>query len=150
MAHLMDEYSVELGEDSIHISGHFGWAKSAGMTTGKLVLLRVLMSVFGRFFPDLVRKLLQRLLIVGKSRAPFTFRRTFSWRGGRWHVRDEVRADRWDHVEAAGIGADQTSIYVVMSRPFQNGQLQGWTDLTSHVQDLTAGQPLVFERSFPR
>jgi hypothetical protein len=119
------------------------------MTTGKLVSLRVAMSVLGRFFPDLVRKLLQRMLIVGKSRAPFTFQRTFSWRGGRWHVRDEIRADSWARVEAAGIGSDQTSIYVVMSRPFQIGQLRGWTDLSSHIQNLTAGEPLVFDRSFP-
>jgi hypothetical protein len=149
VAHLMDDYVVERGPDSIRISGHFGWAKSAGMTTGKLVVLRFVMAGFGRFFPDLVRKLLQRLLIVGKSRAPFTFERTFSWHDGRWHVRDEIHASGWKHVKAVGIGSDQTSIYVVMSRPFQTGQLGGWTDLTSEVRDLRAGESLVLNRSFP-
>jgi len=39
-------------------------------------------------------------------------------------------------VLTAGIGCDQTSIYVVMSRTFQRGQLQPWLDLTQSVRLL--------------
>jgi hypothetical protein len=101
----------------------------------------------GRFFPDLIRKLLQRLLITGKTGAPFSFRRVIEWRGGQLAVSDEVTGADWRNVLAAGIGGLQTSIYVVMSRTYQAGQLQRWLDLTPEVKKLGAGQPLKVERS---
>ena len=41
------------------------------MTTFKMIVLRLLMFTVGRFFPDLIRKLLQKMLITGKKAAPF-------------------------------------------------------------------------------
>lgn len=145
VAHLIDDYQTDLGENEINISGRFGWAKQTQMTTPRLVLLRLVMMTFGRFFPNLIRKLLQSMLITGKEAAPFEFTRTFRWERG-WIVIDEIRAESWDNVEAAGVGCDQTSIYVVMSRTFQSGQLQPWLDLTDDVRKLGAGQPLILER----
>ena len=49
-------------------------------------------------------------------------------------------------VEGAAIGGDQTSIYVVMSRTYQRGQLQGWRDLTPEVRKLGPGDTLRVER----
>ncbi len=51
------------------------------MTTFNLIVLRVLMYTVGRFYPDLVRQLLQKLLITGKKAAPLQFSRRFTWRG---------------------------------------------------------------------
>jgi hypothetical protein len=111
-----------------------------------LLILRLLMFSLGRFFPDLVRKLLQRLLITGKQAAPFQFQRTLKRTNGTWTINDELQADSWANVVAAGIGSDQTSIYVVMSRTFQAGQLQPWLDLTAEVHRLGPGEPLKLER----
>jgi hypothetical protein len=69
------------------------------------------------------------------------------WENNRWRIADELRATSWDRVVAAGVGGDQTSIYVVMSRTFQIGQLQPWLDLTSDVRKLAPGQPLRLERT---
>lgn len=147
VAHLIDDYQTKVGEGDITIRGQFGWAKQTQMTTPRLILLRLAMMTAGRFFPNLIRKLLQSLLITGKEPAPFEFARTFRWESG-WIVTDEIRAKSWDNVEAAGIGCDQTSIYVVMSRTFQSGQLQPWLDLTADVRKLGPGQPLILERKF--
>jgi hypothetical protein len=106
------------------------------------------MLTLGRFFPDLVRKLLQRILITGKRRAPFQFKRTLSWRGDQLHVADELQATSWKDVRAVGIGPAQTSIYVVMSRTWQVGQLQPWLDLTPEMRKLKPGEPLRVERTF--
>jgi len=57
-----------------------------------------------------------------------------------------VVANRWEDSAATGIGGDQTSIYVVMSRTFQSGQMQPWLDLTPRVRELADGQPLIIER----
>jgi len=149
VGHLVGPYRVELqGEDEITVAGRLGWAKRAQMTPLRLVALRAAALTVGRFFPNLLRRLLQRLLIVGKADAPFTFVRRLTWRGDRWHVVDELRADRgWDDVTAAGIAPDQTSIYVVMSRVFQLGQMRSWLDLTPAVRALGPSEPLRVERA---
>jgi hypothetical protein len=148
VGHLIDDYELALGEDEISISGSLGWAKQKRMTTINLIILRAVMLSVGRFFPDLIRKLLQKMLITGKRSAPFKFSRALRWDGNKWGVTDELRAADWGKVEAAGIGCDQTSIYVVMSRTYQRGQLQSWLDLTGETKRLRRGEALRVKRSF--
>jgi len=57
------------------------------------------------------------MLITGKKDAPFRFQRHLRLQNGRWCITDELFAQSWKHVLTAGIGCDQTSIYVVMSFP---------------------------------
>ncbi len=116
------------------------------MTPSNLLILRIVMLTVGRFFPDLIRKLLQKVLITGKTKAPFEFERKLSWQEGQWRVTDELKSSAWKQVQSLGIGGDQTSIYVVMSRTFQRGQLQPWLDLTAKVKGLSPGEVLEVER----
>ncbi|MEI8233668.1 MAG: hypothetical protein WCH57_03170 [Verrucomicrobiota bacterium] len=147
VAHLVGHYALKLDPNAVTVSGPFGWAKAKAMTPFNLLVLRLIMFCGGRLNPDLVRKLLQKLLITGKSNAPFAFRRTLRWEGGRLKVSDEVTsAARWSAVRAAGLGASQTSIYVVMSRTYQPGQLQPWLDLTPQLKSLAPGAALRLER----
>jgi hypothetical protein len=146
VGHLMGNYQVQIDEDEITIQGSLGWAKQKQMTILNLIILRVVMYTFGRFFPNLIRKTLQKILITGKKSAPFSFSRRLRWEDGKWKVIDELRSQFWDDVIAVGIGCDQTSIYVVMSRTFQIGQLQPWLDLTEKVKQLEAEQNLILER----
>ncbi len=148
VAHLVGKYDVQIGEDEIVIRGKLGWAKTKQMTTFNLVVLRALMLTVGRFFPDLIRKVLQRILITGKKPAPFSFSRKVRWKHEQLTVSDELTAESWDGVGSVGIGAAQTSIYVVMSRTWQAGQLQPWLDLTPKVRALAAGEPLRLERTY--
>ena len=148
VGHLMGAYQVHLSEGEITIAGQLGWAKQKQMTPLNLLILRVVMLTVGRFFPNLIRKLLQRMLITGKQDAPFHFQRQLHWNNGRWCITDELQAQSWKNVSAAGIGSDQTSIYVVMSRTFQMGQLQPWLDLTPEVRLLAPGRSLKLKRHF--
>jgi hypothetical protein len=150
VAHLIDHYDIEVSENEIRVEGNLGWAKQQQMTPLRFMALRVFMLSTGRFFPNLVRKFLQNILITGKKVAPFRFQRRLQWRDGNWHISDELRARSWNTVLKVGIGCDQTSIYVVMSRVFQRGQLQPWLDLTEQVRTLSPGQPLRVERQYPR
>ncbi|MEO0538010.1 MAG: hypothetical protein AAF215_29640 [Cyanobacteria bacterium P01_A01_bin.123] len=147
VGHLVGPYDLKVGDDEVSIRGALGWAKQKQMTPMNLMILRVVMLTVGRFFPNLIRKLLQKVLITGKKPAPFEFERTLRWHNGTWNLTDELKADTWDAVVSAGIGVDQTSIYVVMSRTFQQGQLQPWLDLTPQVKSLGSGQPLKVERT---
>lgn len=146
VAHLVGRYETQVQEDQICVEGDMSWAKHTQMTPAKLVVLRVLMLTVGRLFPNVVRRLLQRLLIVGRDAAPASFRRQITWRDGGWWVRDVVRCADWSKVRAAGIGPAQTSIYVVMSRTFQRSQLRDWIDLSDRIKGLGKGDELVIER----
>ena len=144
--HLADKYMCDLHTDRISVRGAMGWAKQEKMTPLKLILLRLINLSIGRLAPDLVRSLLQKLLITGKQTAPFQFARTLEWEGQQWKIVDRIEAESWQEVEAAGVGPDQTSTYVAMSRTFQKGQLQPWIDLTEKVRALKNGEPLIIER----
>lgn len=148
VAHLVDNYTVEVSDREIIIAGAMGWAKQKQMTPTNLLILRVVMLTFGRFFPDLIRKLLQKMLITGKQNAPFYFNRKLRWERGQWYVTDEVHTKSWHNVMTAGIGGDQTSIYVVMSRTFGLNQLQPWLDLTPKIKSLALGESLKLKRYF--
>jgi hypothetical protein len=112
------------------------------------MILRLVMLSVGRFFPNLIRRILQQILIVGKRSTPYRFIRRLEWVEQGWRVQDELVAPDWQPVQEAQIGTDQTSIYVVMSRTYQAGQLQKSWDLTAQVQHLQPGDPLKVDRLF--
>lgn len=147
VAHLLDNSEQEVQADRISIRGQMGWSKQKRMMPLHLILLRVINFTVGSVAPNLVRAFLQKMLITGKEAAPFRFMRIFEWNGSRWKIIDRLEAESWREVESAGIGPDQTSIYVAMSRAFQRGQLQPWIDLTPQVRALKEGEPLVVERT---
>ena len=77
VGHLVGDYQYDIQDNQITIDGPLGWAKQKQMTPLNLMILRVVMLTVGRFFPNLIRKLLQKMLITGKNDAPFKFQRTF-------------------------------------------------------------------------
>ncbi|MGK7920930.1 MAG: hypothetical protein AB4080_13080 [Trichodesmium sp.] len=148
VGHLSGDYDVKISQDELTISGNMGWAKQTQMSPLKLIILRLVMLTFGRFFPNLIRKILQKILITGKQDTPFYFTRNFKYEDGNWYITDELFAKSWSNIISLGIGRDQTSIYVVMSRTFQIAQLQPWDDLTTEIKKLSHDQPLRIERKF--
>lgn len=146
VGHLVDEYQIQLAADQIAIAGNLGWAKQKQMNPQNLIILRLVMLSLGRFFPNLIRRILQKILITGKQTTPFQFSRRLSWHQGQWQIDDRLTAESWQDVIAADIGCDRTSIYVVMSRTFQPGQLQPAWDLTEQVKNLNSGESLNLTR----
>jgi hypothetical protein len=147
VAHLIDDYEQVIGPDGILVRGKMGWAKHNNTTPFKLLILRLINLTIGYVAPNFVRRLLQKMLIVGKQNAPFRFERILERKDDRWRVIDRIEASSWNNVQSAGIGPAQTSIYVAMSRTFQAGQLQPWTDLTSRIRGLRESEPLIVERT---
>ena len=147
VGHLVDDYQIQLAADQIAIMGNLGWAKQKQMNPQNLIILRLVMLSVGRFFPNLIRRILQKILITGKQTTPFKFSRRLSWQDGRWQIDDRLSAESWDRVIAADIGCDRTSIYVVMSRTFQPGQLQPAWDLTEQIKNLDEGETLNLTRT---
>ncbi len=146
VGHLVDRYETRVTDDAISVRGDLGWAEQRQMRTMGFLVLRLFMLTGGRFFAAAVRRVLQRLLIVGRRRAPFRFERQVRWRDGAWEIEDELRARSWRGVRSVMLGCDQTSIYVATSRTYQDGQLSGWTDLSDRVAGLRAGEALTLVR----
>ncbi|MEL6929100.1 MAG: hypothetical protein AAFO95_10725 [Cyanobacteria bacterium J06600_6] len=147
VGHLVDDYHLSLDSERITISGKLGWAKQKQMNPQNLIILRLVMLTVGRWFPNLIRRLLQKILIVGKTDTPFRFSRCLTWQDGHWQIEDCLTAKSWRDVTAIDIGGDRTSIYVVMSRTFQAGQLQAPWDLSDHLKTIQAGEPLYLTRN---
>ena len=149
VAHLIDNYETIINDNEIIIKGYLGWAKQQQMTSLKLIILRIVMFFGGRFFPNFIRKLLQLLLITGKQQSKYFFNRKIKWINREIEVTDKICACNWNDVKHAGIGCDQTSIYVVMSRTFHKGQLQKFINLDDKLKKLKPDEDLVVKRVFP-
>ena len=149
MTHLDGSTLVEQGADRLVIEGRMAWAKSTRLTPAKSVVLRVLMLGFGRFFPDLIRRMLQAVLVTGRKDAPFTFRRRFERVEGGWRVRDQLRPDEgWADIAGGGISGFQTSTTTIMARVWSPDQAQPWHDLTAEIAALEGGETLLVDRTF--
>ena len=146
VAHMISDYKFSNENNKLIIEGDLGWAKQKLMSTFNLIILRITMYLFGRFFPNLIRSILQKLLITTKNKAPFSFKREIYWDTDNLVISDSLTAKNWEEINDIKIGADQTSIYVAMSRTYQSGQLQKWIDLNSIKADLKSNDTLYFKR----
>ncbi|CAD5968273.1 hypothetical protein PCC9214_03638 [Planktothrix tepida] len=148
VAHLMSSYTIHVEQDDVLIEGGLSWVKPNQLSSLKLVLMRILILILGRFFSKQIQSLNPSEIVRGKQDAPFRFTRRFRWERNQWHIIDELYADSWRGIISAGISCDQTSMDIPSSRTFQRGQLQPWLDLTDEIRKLTPGQCLKLERRF--
>lgn len=142
----VDDYVAVVGEDEVRVEGVFGYTRRLRPTPWRFIAFRLLTLTVGRVAPALVRRLLQRLLIVGKRPAPFRFRRTLRF-GALVTLIDEVWRDGpGAPLVALHAGTDNTAIYVATSQVFQEACLQPWTDYTPHLAALETEGHLRVER----
>jgi hypothetical protein len=148
VTHLEGIEHAAIEDDRIELAGRFAWTKAARLTPAKSIVLRTIMLTGGRFFPDLIRRLLQKLLVTGRKDAPFRWRRVFAREGTGWRVRDEIAADAgWGDVAALGTGGFQTSVTTIMARVWQADQMQPWEDHAALLANARSDAPIVIERA---
>ena len=149
VTHLPDEYRVELEDDRICIEGRFGKAKHKLPNPLTQAVFHVGMFVMGRWGSDLVRSILQKILIVGKKKSDVSFQRTVIF-SDRVTLIDEIRLpdNSKNHVKVSRLfaGTDHTSIYVAVSRSYQQSSLFPWTDLNEHLDELNEKGRVRIER----
>jgi hypothetical protein len=139
VSHLLDRYEYQVQGNVVRIKGYFGYVKHRTFTSLSMLGFYALMLTLGRFGSNLIRALLQRVLIVGKRPAPLVFQRTFQLRHPMMLI-DELwdeRPRRGRHrLMALYAGTDHTSIYVAMSNAYQATCLYPWTDYTPYLAQL--------------
>ena len=91
------------------------------------LIFRVLLLTIGRFNANLVRGLLQKILITGKPGTPYRVRRSIEFLSDRIVVED-----RWPletPFKRVAAGSDGTSIYVANSNVYQESVLCPWQEV---------------------
>lgn len=148
---LIDDYEAHVGHEEISVEGTFGYAAGWRPSPWRMILFRLALLTVGRFTSNLIRRLLQRLLIVGKQEAPFHFRRTLRFGAGMTLIDEvwlspEARA-RAPRLRSLYAGTDHAAIYIAASRTFQESCLQPWTDYTSYLSTLQSTGSVRIERT---
>jgi len=116
-----------------------------------MLLFRLALLSIGRFASNPIRRLLQRLLILGKRRAPLCFRRTVRF-ASEVTLIDEVWVPEGGQAKGPRLrslyaGTDHTAIYVAMSQVFQESCFRPWVDYTSGLPALATTGHLRVERA---
>lgn len=131
VTHLVDEAPAVAWDDDglgVTVSGRMHRTGRKLATPFKLVVFRFLNATVGRISANLLRSMLQKILITGKKPAPVTFRRRLRWAGDELKVEDELVSERGPF-DNGGVwsSSDATSIYVATSNLWQEASRQAWT-----------------------
>jgi len=125
VTHLMDDRHQVQGDEAageFSVSGVFSLRSWKLASPLKLICFRMVNLTFGRFFPGLLRYLLQKILITGKRRTAYPFIRKIRYEEDAVHVCDEFpRPIPLTRMSAA---SDATSIYVAASNVYQESVLK--------------------------
>jgi len=123
------------------------WSSTRLATPLTQILFRSATLALGRFAPNVIRRILQRILITGKRSAPYTLRREFDWAAGTPTVTDTLTAlPGAPALQALYRSSDATSIYVATSNAAQDGTLIPWEDLSALVPQLRTTGSITIRR----
>ena len=78
-------------KNKLEIKGIMTKKKDNLMTTNKLIFLRLLMNLFGKYIPNIIRKLMQKLLINIKANKNRFFIRNFEFKENKLVVSDSYK-----------------------------------------------------------
>ena len=134
ISHLQDEQNVITADEPagvFTVKGCFSKRKSKLADPTKLIIFRMLNMTLGRFAPNLLRSLLQKILITGKNRTPFWFERKIVFADDKVTIEDTV--DPKAGFVSLSVGSDATSIYVAASNVYQDSVMLDWQNASAEV-----------------
>lgn len=150
VSHIVDRNASRRTPDNLEIemAGHFHRRRAPLPTPLKQIVFRLLLLTVGRFNANLVRSMLQKILITGKSRQPIRWRRRMRFDDAGMDVIDEVHilAKRGVRFKRLAAGSDATSIYVANSNVYQDSVLLPWTWFDERVAELNKTRNVRLQR----
>ncbi len=138
---------IAVTEDGIELSGRFGLVRHEVLTPGKQVLFRAVTFSVGRFWPNVVRRFLQRKAITGSRPVGLRYVRRIRWEPEAT-VCDEVWLDGGPVPRRLWLATDATFRYVAASNTFQPGAMAPWTELAQAAEKLRTGSTVVVSRAY--
>jgi hypothetical protein len=124
-----------------------GWTSRQLPSPLKQALFRAVTGTVGRAAPNMLRAALQRALITGERRAPFTLQREINWSSDPTTVTDTLLASPGaPSLSKLYRSSDATSIYVASSNAAQDGALLPGEDLSEHLPRLRESGSVTIRR----
>ncbi|NUQ65786.1 MAG: hypothetical protein HUU20_25240 [Pirellulales bacterium] len=128
----------------LSVAGDLCWSRFETATPLKQAIFHLGMCTLGRWCRTLVRRVLQKRLITGRSRAPVRFTRRFEFLPERGplgaptlRVTDTIELTSPSiRVARMAYGTDFEAAYVAAAGGYEESVLQPWTDLGQHVEQL--------------
>lgn len=149
VSHLVDDaftQSFDLENEVFEATGPMSKRRHPLPSPIKQMAFRGMNISVGRLGPNVVRGILQRVLITGKPRTDVTFERRFKFEEARIGIANTVNATETDLMfDSMATGSDATSIYVANSNTFQESVLLPWNDLDEHIPTLNHARNVHFE-----
>ena len=148
VTNLIQRVGADAQNHPIEISGSFCERNKELATPFKLILFRLGLLVLGRWHAggQLIRKALQKRLILGKKELPISYKRHIEVTAEGVLVKDKISVAGGLKFKHLGIGTDQTSIYIATSNCFQAGSLQPWVSLDEYLNVLHRDKHVEIER----
>ena len=125
VSHLHDEVNlieVNPEESCLCVEGVFAYRNSKYFNPVKLIVFRLVNITIGKYFPNILRTIVQKILITQKPRTNYKFRRKVSFAVDGVTVVDEI--NKPIPLSRLSIGSDATSIYVANSNVYQESVLR--------------------------
>ncbi|MBX7246904.1 MAG: hypothetical protein K1X53_15515 [Candidatus Sumerlaeaceae bacterium] len=133
VSHIVDDYEVkaDLQTSKFSAAGRMCRRKSKLATPFTQIIFRLINLTLGRFAPNLLRSLLQKVLITGKKRTNYEFARDFEFLDDFVIIRSRMKKPPGSRkLESLHIASDATSIYVANSNVYQHSVLLPWRELS--------------------
>lgn len=152
VSHLSDPaHRVERrGEGEYEVTGVFSRRRANLPTPFRHILLRLFMLTIGRWAANPVRRILQRILITGKTRTAIGFRRRIRFEDQFVEIEDEIELPSGVELDALAFAGDATSIYIANSNAYQASLLNPWLDLQDRLGEVNRNRRLVIRRRVPQ
>ncbi|MCX7019058.1 MAG: hypothetical protein NTY46_08750 [Candidatus Sumerlaeota bacterium] len=132
VSHMIDEHKVtaDLEAHRLCVSGLMCARKQKYAAPLTQIVFRLVNMTLGRFAPNFLRAMLQKILITGKSRTVYRFTREFEFHPGRALITNRMSKPAVSPpLTSLHIGSDATSIYVANSNVYQRSVLLPWREL---------------------
>lgn len=132
VSHIVDDYQVAAVPENRAFSamGQMCRRKSKLATPLTQIIFRVINLTLGRFAPNLLRAMLQKILITGKLRTQYKFSRGFGFFDDRITIGNKLgRPTGAPKLRRVHRSSDATSIYVANSNVYQRSVLLPWQEM---------------------
>ena len=139
VSHMVDGHDVTADVDAgrFAVSGVMCRRRTRLATPLSQIIFRLVNLTVGRFAPNLLRAMLQKLLITGKPRTEYRFEREFHFTDEGVRITSRmIRPSGAPRLRRLHAGSDATSIYVANSNVFQRSVLLPWRPMPTLLEQL--------------
>ncbi|MDP6843841.1 MAG: hypothetical protein QGH73_19390 [Rhodospirillales bacterium] len=142
----------ESGATTVRVQTDFAYiSNSMSPTPGRFIVFRVLNLTLGRWFPNLLRGLLLKLLVKPASRLPLGLMRTIKIADDEIQVTDHIQSRaNGSKFTALMASTDLTTLYTASSNPWHPTRRFAWTDHTDRIGELNETGSVEISRTWRR